>query len=44
MDLGMTPIPKFPWDPRTASDILELVGGILEHLKESYNSSHGTWD
>jgi hypothetical protein len=41
VDLGMPPIPGIPWDPCTASDILEVVGVISEHLREANASDHG---
>jgi hypothetical protein len=33
-----------PQDPPTASDVLEVVGTILEHLWEAYAYGHGPWD
>jgi hypothetical protein len=44
VDLGMPPIPEIPRDTCTASDILEVVDVILEHLQEAYASDHGPWD
>jgi hypothetical protein len=43
-DLGMPPISRIPWDPCVADDILEVVGIILECLREAYASSHDTLD
>jgi hypothetical protein len=43
-DLGMSPIPGIPRDPRMSDDVLEAVDVILERVKEAYNSSHNPWD
>jgi hypothetical protein len=43
-DHGMSPIPRIPRDPCTASDILGVVDIILEDVKEAYNSGYGPWD
>jgi hypothetical protein len=34
VDLDMPPIPMIRQDPGRASDVLEVVGTILEHLRE----------
>jgi hypothetical protein len=44
VDLGMSTIPEIPQDLRTANDFLVVGDVILEHLKEAYESDHGTWD
>jgi hypothetical protein len=43
-DLGMSPIPGSPRDPRTAVDILGAVDVILERVKEAYDSGNDPWD
>jgi hypothetical protein len=40
VDLGMPPIPGIPQDSRTADNILEAAGTILECLREAYTSGH----
>jgi hypothetical protein len=35
VDLGMPPIPGIPQDPGGATDILEVVGIVLEHQWEA---------
>jgi hypothetical protein len=40
-NLGLPPIPRIPWDPRTAGDVLGAVDVILECVKEAYDSGHG---
>jgi hypothetical protein len=44
VDLGMPPILGIPWNLCTATDVLEAVDIILEHLKEAYDSGHNPWD
>jgi hypothetical protein len=44
MDFGMFPTPGIPRDPRTTDNILEMVNVILEHLRDTYASSHSRWD
>jgi hypothetical protein len=44
VDLGMPCILGIPRDPRMANDILEVMGVILERLREAYASSHDPWD
>jgi hypothetical protein len=44
VDLGMPPIPRIPQDPHTVSDVLMVVGIILERLQEAYTSGNGPWD
>jgi hypothetical protein len=44
VDLGMPPIPKIPWDPHMAGDIMEVVDVILESLQEAYTTGHGSWN
>jgi hypothetical protein len=39
-DLGMSPIPRMPRDPRTASGILGAVDVILQCMKEAYDLGH----
>jgi hypothetical protein len=39
-DLGMSPIPRIPRDPRTASGILGAVDVILQCMKEAYDLGH----
>jgi hypothetical protein len=41
VDLGMPPIQRIPQDSRAADDILEVVGTILECLREAYTYGHG---
>jgi hypothetical protein len=38
VDLGMPPISGIPQDLHTTGDVLEVVGVILEHLREAYTS------
>jgi hypothetical protein len=40
VDLGVPPIPRIPRDPRTASNILQAMGAILECLQEAYATGH----
>jgi hypothetical protein len=44
VDLGMPRFPGIPRDSCTADNILEVVGTILECLREAYTSNHGPWD
>jgi hypothetical protein len=44
VDLGMPPKLGIPQDPSTAGNVLEVVGTILERLRESYTYGHGPWD
>jgi hypothetical protein len=39
-DLGMSHIPKIPWDPHTAGDVQGAMDIILECMKEAYDSGH----
>jgi hypothetical protein len=40
----MPPIPRIPHDLGRASDVLEAVCTVLEHLGEAYGSSIGPQD
>jgi hypothetical protein len=44
MDLGMPPILRILQDSGKASDVLKVVGTILECLREAYASGAGLWD
>jgi hypothetical protein len=41
VDLAMLPIPRIPWDPGRASDVLKVAGAFLWHLQDSYASGIG---
>jgi hypothetical protein len=36
VDLSMSPIPRIPQGPSNDIDILEIVGTVLELLREAY--------
>jgi hypothetical protein len=44
LDLGIPTIPRIPQPTRTASDVLEATGTVLECLQEAYASADSPWD
>jgi hypothetical protein len=44
VDLGMPPFLGIPRDSCMIDDVLEVVGTILESLREAYTSGDGPWD